>query len=230
MSIEENYKRVQDGIADACATSGRNTNEITLIAVTKFVPIERIAPAIALGVRSVGENRAQELTQKMDFFRSNDCSVHFIGQLQTNKVKYIIGQADLVQSVDRIQLAQEMERLAANHSIVQDILVEVNIGHEVQKGGIEESNLQEFLSSMSDMPHLQVKGLMCVPPAVDEQEAIPYFARMRKLFEQCKGIPGVNMQHLSMGMSGDYGAAIREGATMVRVGSALFGARMQTGI
>ncbi len=230
MYIEENYKRIQDGIADACAASGRGTDEITLIAVTKFVPIERIAPAIALGIRSVGENRAQEMSQKLDFFRSNGCSVHFIGQLQTNKVKYIIGQADLVQSVDRIQLAQEMERLAARDSVAQDILVQVNIGHEVQKGGIEESNLQEFLYSMADMPHLKVKGLMCVPPAVDELDAVPYFARMRKLFEQCASIQGVDMLHLSMGMSGDYKAAIREGATMVRIGSALFGTRMQTAI
>ncbi len=225
MCIAENYERIQDGIADACAASGRRTEDITLIAVTKFVPIERIAPALELGVRHVGENRAQELVQKLDFFKSRLCDIHFIGQLQTNKVKYIIGQVGLVQSVDRIQLVQELERQAAHLDVVQDILVQVNIGHEVQKGGIDEGNLVSFLGSMQDMPHIRVKGLMCVPPALDEEEAKPYFARMRTLFEQCKSIPGVAMQHLSMGMSGDYKVAIREGATMVRVGSALFGAR-----
>jgi pyridoxal phosphate enzyme (YggS family) len=225
MCIAENYERIQDGIADACAASGRRTEDITLIAVTKFVPIERIAPALELGVRHVGENRAQELVQKLDFFKSRLCDIHFIGQLQTNKVKYIIGQVGLVQSVDRIQLVQELERQAAHLDVVQDILVQVNIGHEVQKGGIDEGNLVSFLESMQDMPHIRVKGLMCVPPALDEEEAKPYFARMRTLFEQCKSIPGVAMQHLSMGMSGDYKVAIREGATMVRVGSALFGAR-----
>lgn len=225
MCIAENYKRIQDGIADASAASGRRAEDITLIAVTKFVPIERIAPALELGVRHVGENRAQELVQKLDFFKSRLCDIHFIGQLQTNKVKYIIGQVGLVQSVDRIQLGQELERQAAHLDVVQDILVQVNIGREVQKGGIDEGNLVSFLESMQDMPHIRVKGLMCVPPALDEEEARPYFARMRTLFEQCKCIPGVAMQHLSMGMSGDYKVAIREGATMVRVGSALFGAR-----
>ena len=225
MSIEENYKLIQDGIASACAACGRKPEDITCIAVTKFVSEDRIAPAFPLGIKNVGENRAQEMMQKLDFFRSNGCIVHFIGQLQTNKVKYIIGQADLIQSVDRIPLAQELERHAALLNIVQDILVQVNIGHEVQKGGIEENNLDDFLHSMSAMPHLQVKGLMCVPPALDEQEAAPYFSRMRKLFDHSKGIAGVSMEHLSMGMSGDYKAAIREGATMVRIGSALFGAR-----
>ena len=223
MCIRDNYNRIQDGIADACASSGRRIEDITLIAVTKFVPIERIASALALGVRHVGENRVQELIQKLDFFRSYSCDVHFIGQLQTNKVKYIIGQVGLVQSVDRIQLVQELERQASRLDVVQDILVQVNIGHEPQKGGIDEGNLIDFLESMQDMPHIRVKGLMCVPPALDEEEARPYFARMRTLFEQSKSI--LTMQHLSMGMSGDYKAAIREGATMVRVGSALFGTR-----
>ena len=225
MCIQENYSRVLEGIQSACAQSGRRPEDITLIAVTKYVPAERIAPALDLGITNVGENRAQELTEKLDFYKSRRCAIHFIGQLQTNKVKYIIGQVDLVQSVDRIQLAQELERQAYKHSIVQDILVQVNIGREPQKGGVTEEELPAFLSEASRMPHLRVKGLMCVPPEAEEEEARKYFARMRRLWEACSNIPGVEMRHLSMGMSGDYRAAVKEGATMVRVGSALFGSR-----
>ena len=235
MSIRENYESIREQIASACASSGRKQEEITLIAVTKFVPTDRIGAAFDLGITHVGENRAQELTEKLEFFTRHKCDIHFIGQLQTNKVKYIIGRVDLVQSVDRIQLAQELERMAAQRSIIQNILVQVNIGAEPQKGGIDEHNLSEFLHAMSDMPHLRAMGLMCVPPAVEAEQARPYFARMRRLWEASKHIPGVTMQHLSMGMSGDYTAAIQEGATMIRLGSALFGERprhtvLQTGL
>ena len=225
MSIRENYESIREQIASACASSGRKQEEITLIAVTKFVPTDRIGAAFDLGITHVGENRAQELTEKLEFFTRHKCDIHFIGQLQTNKVKYIIGRVDLVQSVDRIQLAQELERQAARLDLIQDIRVQVNIGEEPQKGGIGEENLTAFLESMADMPHLRVKGLMCVPPALEAEQARPYFARMRGLWEAAKRIPGVTMQHLSMGMSGDYEAAIQEGATLIRVGSALFGER-----
>ena len=225
MSIQENYAHIVERIASACASCNRKPEEITLLAVTKFVPVERIAQALQLGVTHVGENRAQELTEKLDFFKVHQCDIHFIGQLQTNKVKYIIGRVDLVQSVDRIQLAQELERQAARLDLIQDILVQVNIGEEPQKGGIGEENLAAFLESMVDMPHLRVKGLMCVPPALEAEQARPYFTRMRGLWEAAKRIPGVTMQHLSMGMSGDYEVAIQEGATVIRVGSALFGGR-----
>lgn len=225
MSIQENFAQIQEQIASACASCGRRTQEITLLAVTKFVPVERIAQALNLGITHVGENRAQELTQKLDFFVERQCDIHFIGQLQTNKVKYIIGRVDLVQSVDRIQLAQELERQAAQRGVTQDVLVQVNIGAEPQKGGIDEHNLSAFLHSMVDMPHLRAMGLMCVPPALEAEQARPYFARMRGLWEASKHIPGVTMRHLSMGMSGDYTVAIQEGATMVRLGSALFGER-----
>ncbi len=235
MGIRENYEHIQEQIESACAASSRRAEEITLIAVTKYVPIERIGTALDLGISHVGENRAQELVDKLDFFTNRKCDIHFIGQLQTNKVKYIIGRVDLVQSVDRIQLAQELERMAAQRSIIQNILVQVNIGAEPQKGGIDEHNLSEFLYAMSDMPHLRAMGLMCVPPAVEAEQARPYFARMRRLWEASKHIPGVTMQHLSMGMSGDYTVAIQEGATMIRLGSALFGGRppqamLQTGL
>ena len=225
MGIRENYEHIQEQIESACAASSRRAEEITLIAVTKYVPIERIGTALDLGISHVGENRARELVDKLDFFTNRKCDIHFIGQLQTNKVKYIIGRVDLVQSVDRIQLAQELERQAAQRGLTQDVLVQVNIGAEPQKGGIDEHNLSAFLHSMVDMPHLRAMGLMCVPPALEAEQARPYFARMRGLWEASKHIPGVTMRHLSMGMSGDYTVAIQEGATMVRLGSALFGER-----
>lgn len=149
-----------------------------------------------------------------------------IGQLQTNKVKYVIGNASLIQSVDRLELAKEISRLAVKAGITQDVLAEVNIGGEAQKGGIAPDELKDLLSIISELPGIRVKGLMCVPPAVGE-EARRYFASMRRLFEDIAsaGIPGVDMRELSMGMSGDYKSAIKEGATMVRVGTAIFGAR-----
>ncbi|OQA14705.1 MAG: hypothetical protein BWY62_00934 [Firmicutes bacterium ADurb.Bin356] len=226
MSLYDNLRRVQDGIEDACAMSGRKSNEITLVAVTKFVSTEVIAEGLDLGIRNVGENRAQELSEKLDFFKSKGCKIHFIGQLQTNKVKYIIGNADLIQSVDRIQLAHELERQASLKGIKQEILIQVNIGEEAQKGGISKFMLEAFLADISDMPHLKAVGLMCIPPALGEENTRPYFAAMRDLFENCNKLQGITMRELSMGMSNDYKAAIIEGATMVRVGSALFGRRM----
>lgn len=225
-NIADNYKRIQDTIAHACAMAHRDTSEITLLAVTKFVPVERIALAVELGIRDVGENRAQDFCDKLDFFEKNGFRPHFIGQLQTNKVKYIIGKAVLIQSVDRLELAREIARQAQHQDVVQDILVEVNIGGEAQKGGIGEHALPALLQELHGMPQIRVQGLMCVPPALNGEQARPYFARMRELFEACKEDGG--MRHLSMGMSGDYAAAIAEGATMVRVGSALFGARQYT--
>ncbi len=157
--------------------------------------------------------------------------MHFIGQLQTNKVKYIIGRVKTIQSVDRIELANEISRLAQKKNIVQDVLIEVNIGSEPQKGGAEPDKLNEFLSSISRLPGIRVDGLMCIPPAVDGENVRRYFAMMRELFEKAKGydMPNVFMNTLSMGMSGDYRAAVAEGATMVRVGRALFGERMRPG-
>ena len=147
--------------------------------------------------------------------------------MQTNKVKYVIGYANLIQSVDRLELAKEISRLAVKAGITQNVLAEVNIGGEAQKGGIAPDELKDLISVISELPGIRVKGLMCVPPAVGEGEARRYFASMRRLFEDIgsAGIPGVDMQELSMGMSGDYRSAIKEGATMVRVGTAIFGAR-----
>ncbi len=226
MSLYDNFNRVKEEIEGACASSGRSSDEITLVAVTKYVSTEAIAAGLDLGLTDVGENRAQELIQKLDFLKSRSCKIHFIGQLQTNKVKYIIGNADLIQSVDRIQLAKELERQASIKGLKQDILVQVNIGDEKQKGGIDGFLLESFLDDILDMPHLNVVGLMCIPPALSEEHSRPYFTAMRSLFEKCSKLQGITMRYLSMGMSNDYRAAILEGANMIRVGSALFGRRM----
>lgn len=227
MNITERYSAIKENIAKASARSHRNESEITLVAVTKFVPVERIAPALELGIRHTGENRAREFQDKLEFFREFGCFKHFIGQLQTNKVKYIIGQADLIQSVDRMELLLELQRQAQRHGITQDILIEVNIGAEIQKGGVEPDALPGLLEQVQELRNICVQGLMCIPPALNAEEGRRYFAAMRELFECCKSLPGVDMQHLSMGMSGDYPVAIEEGATMVRIGSALFGPRQQ---
>ncbi|MCR5611034.1 MAG: YggS family pyridoxal phosphate-dependent enzyme [Clostridiales bacterium] len=225
--VADNFRLVKERVAEAAELSGRSPKDVRLVCVTKFVDIPRIGEAIAAGGLEVGENRAQELVDKYDFFKENGQTVHFIGQLQLNKVKYLIGRADLIQSADRIEAFSEIERLAGKHGIRQNTLVEVNIGNEPQKGGIAPEELRELLKRISDMPHVCVKGLMCIPPAAGGEDARYYFKRMKELFENIKaaGISGIDMELLSMGMSGDYPSAIAEGANMVRIGSAIFGAR-----
>lgn len=232
MSIRENYIEICRNIADAAKRAGRRAEDITVIAVSKFVDEERIRQAHEAGANTFGESRAQELAEKMPMFEEFGADVHFIGQLQSNKVKYVIGRVKTIQSVDRIELANEISRLAQRKNIVQSVLVEVNIGSEPQKGGAEPDRLNEFLSSISRLPGIRVDGLMCIPPAVGEGDARRYFAGMRELFEKAKGyeLPNVFMNTLSMGMSGDYRAAVAEGATMVRVGRALFGERIRPGL
>lgn len=231
MSIVENYNEIMESIADAAKSAGRQPQDITLVAVSKFVDEARIRQAHAAGAVCFGESRAQELTQKLPMFEELGADVHFIGQLQTNKVKYVIGHVKTIQSVDRLELAQEISRIAAKKGIVQSILLEINIGAELQKGGAEPEKLNEFLLNISRLPALKVEGLMCIPPAVGAEDARRYFARMKTLFDKAKALdlPNVFMNTLSMGMSGDYRAAVAEGATMVRIGSALFGERVRPG-
>ncbi len=225
--VAETYRRVRDEIAEAAYAAGRSSEEIRLVAVTKFIDTDRIRPVFGAGCLEVGENRAQELVGKYDFFKEYGQIVHFIGQLQLNKVKYLVGRADLIQSVDRMGAFLEINRIASLYGTVQDVLVEINIGDEPQKAGIARAKLPELLSEISDMPCVRVKGLMCIPPMAGDAEVRSCFARMRELFMDMKErkLPNVSMDILSMGMSGDYRSAVAEGATMVRIGSAIFGAR-----
>lgn len=223
----ERLSEIRREIAETETACGRQQGSVRLIGVTKFIDTESIRPALEAGLKDVGENRAQELVEKSEFFDSFGVRKHFIGALQTNKVKYLVGKVELIQSVDREAVLYEVNRLAEKVGIVQDILIEVNIGCEEQKAGISEIGLPALLREAGELKGVRIRGLMCVPPALDEEEARPYFRRMKQLFEEMKGFEcdNVRMEELSMGMSHDFHAAIEEGSTMVRIGRALFGER-----
>lgn len=198
-----------------------------LIAVTKTHPVETILPLAKLGIVDVGENRTQEIVEKRNFLREN-FQIHLIGRLQSNKVKYIIDDVCLIHSLDRLSLAEEIDRQAQKHNRVMPVLVQVSPAGEEQKGGMPPENVLSFLREVSRLPGLHVRGLMAVMPNTqDEAYLSGLFADMRTLFERLRdeAVQGVDMEELSMGMSGDYLLAARHGATMVRVGSALFGPR-----
>ncbi len=230
MSIFEQVLRVRETMHDACVRSGRADDAVRLVAVTKYVETARIAEAVAAGVTAIGENHAQEFTEKLNFYENNHLDKHFIGQLQTNKVKYICGIADLIQSVDRLSLLDAIASFAARHGNVQDVLIEVNIGDEPQKGGVDVKDVPLLIAHMAKLPQVRLRGLMCVPPVSDDETVRVHFRRMRRLFETIQqDNPTLPIDTLSMGMSHDYPVAIEEGATMVRVGSAIFGARNYLG-
>ncbi len=225
-TIEQNIAEVKEEMADACARAGRKPERVLLVAVSKYQSVERMAEVAAAGVTTFGENHAQELTEKKTFFEQQGCRVHFIGQLQTNKIKYVCGFADLIESVDRQTLATQLQQKAGARGIVQDILIQVNIGAEDQKGGLPDEDLDSFAESLAQCANLRLRGLMCVPPAVEAEQARAYFRKMREHYERlrAKRDPAV-FDTLSMGMSHDFVAAIEEGATQVRVGTRIFGAR-----
>ena len=230
MTIGENLEAVRERMRLACQRSGRAERDVQLIAVTKFVETARIAEAVAAGVTEIGENRAQEFTEKLNFYKQNDLRAHFIGQLQTNKVKYICGKADLIQSVDREPLLDAIHAYAEKNGITQDITIEVNIGREAQKGGVTPEALPALIERIASLDHVRLKGLMCVPPAIDPEAVRPYFREMRALYEHLRcAYPTLPIDTLSMGMSHDFETAIEEGATTVRVGTAIFGPRNYTG-
>lgn len=202
--------------------------DIHLIAVTKTIDPPQIRQAIAHGIRDLGENKVQEIERKFDLI-PEDVRWHLIGSLQTNKVKYIIDKVSLIHSLDRISLAQEIDKRARQKNLVMDCLVQVNISHEDSKHGVEESQTLTFVSEVaSRYPNIRIKGLMGMAPLeAKPEDTRPYFKNLKQIFDavsQAK-ILGVEMKHLSMGMSGDYPIALAEGATMVRIGTAIFGKR-----
>ncbi len=200
----------------------RQGRPVTLIAVSKFVPPERMRPVYEAGVIDFGENYPQHLSEKWEQFP--EANWHMIGQMQLNKVKYLIGKVKLIQSVDRAPLVDEIEKRAASREMVQQVLLQVNIGREEQKGGVDPDGLEALLAYAAEKAHIRVKGLMAIPPA--GEEASPYFAAMSRLFERFHAVDSrVDMEILSMGMSHDYERAIQYGANMVRVGTAIFGPR-----
>jgi len=226
--ISENIKRVKEQIAAAAHSVGRNPKDITLVAATKMNDAGRVKEAVRGGIDVAGENRVQELMEKYEQGAYNGVPLHFIGTLQTNKVKYIVGKVDLIQSVNSIKLAKEISRIAEKQGICQDILIEINIGDEESKSGISPKELGSLLEEIAQISNIKVKGLMTIPPILSntaKNEA--YFRKMNELFVdiRAKKYDNINMEILSMGMSSDFEEAIRCGATMVRVGTGIFGAR-----
>ena len=257
--VTENYRKVEARVAAACGRCGRKREEVTLIAVSKTKPVEMIRELMAAGVRDFGENKAQEMKEKSEQI-GEPLHWHFIGHLQTNKVKYVVGRACLIHSVSSLHLAEAIQKEADKKNVQCPVLVEVNIANEVTKSGIGEAiqkeadkkNVQcpvlvevnianevtksgigeadavELVRQVAALPNLKVRGLMAIaPPVEDPEENRPYFREMRRLAESIRemGLPGVSMEELSMGMTGDFEVAIEEGATMVRVGTAIFGER-----
>lgn len=226
--IEENYKIIKDNIAQAAIKSGRKPEDIKLLAATKTVSPVLINHAISLGVDLIGENRVQELLTKIDDINKQSTDIHFIGHLQTNKVKKIVGNVSLIQSVDSVKLAREISETSIKKNIVTDVLVEVNVGNENNKSGVLEDYLEECVLNICEFKGINIKGLMTIPPICKNSlEVRKYFSKLYKLFVDIGGkkIDNINMNILSMGMSSDYCDAILEGASMVRIGSALFGMR-----
>ncbi|MBQ7096195.1 MAG: YggS family pyridoxal phosphate-dependent enzyme [Clostridia bacterium] len=206
-------------------------SDTQLIAVTKTRTSEEINAAIACGVRHIGENRVQELLEKYDHIQRENVSIHLIGRLQTNKVKYIIDKVDLIHSVDSYRLAAEISKRASAINKVQDILVEINIGGEESKGGILPDELCDFLKNISSLPSLRIRGLMAIPPIqIEPHQNYEYFLKMRQLLVDIsnKKLDNINMDILSMGMSDDYEDAIKAGSSFIRVGRGIFGQRNST--
>lgn len=223
----ENYRRIKDEVAQAAIQAGRNPGDVRLMCVTKTVEAEYINPVLDDGADLIGENRVQEFMGKKDALHLDGVEKHIIGHLQTNKVKYIAGEVDMIESVDSIKLAKEINKEFGKVNSIANVLVEVNIGLEESKSGCDISNLDDLLYQIAQLPNVKVKGLMTIPPICEEDEARKYFAKMHDKFLALKESPisNVDMQVLSMGMSGDFKAAILEGSNIVRVGSAIFGAR-----
>ena len=231
MSIQENVAAIRARIDAAALAAGRDPKEILLLAATKMNDADRVREAVAAGVDACGENRVQELVQKQPLGAYEGKPVHFIGHLQTNKVNKVVGRVDLIQSVDRTELLEAVNRTALRLGLRQDILLEINIGAEPQKGGFTPDEARALAAQMGQWPGVRLCGLMAIPPAsVEKGDNRKYFAEMRNLFVDIRGkkYDNVSMVCLSMGMTDDFEDAIAEGSTMIRVGTAIFGARDYT--
>ena len=228
MSIAENVARIRAELTKAAIAAGRNPNEIKLCAATKMNDATAVRQAIRAGVDCCGENRVQELTAKLAENAYEGAPVHFIGHLQTNKVKQVVGKVDLIQSVDSERLLREINKEAAKQGIIQDILLEVNIGEEASKSGFRAEDIPAVMEKIGEYSNVCMKGLMAIPPiSQKDAENLKFFQKMFQLYVdiQNKINDNVKVDCLSMGMSGDYQDAIACGSTMIRVGTAIFGAR-----
>ena len=229
MDITESVARVKSNIAAAAEKAGRRPEDIYLVAASKMNDSGRVREAIAAGIRICGENRVQEMVEKQAQGAYEGAELHFIGHLQKNKVKQVVGLASLIQSADSLELIRLIDKTALSRGIVQDILLEVNIGAEASKSGFSPEELPSALDSIARLDAVRVRGLMTIPPICSSRQEIePYFVQMKQLFiDICgKKYDNIRMDFLSMGMSADYETAIACGANMVRVGSAIFGKRI----
>lgn len=226
--IEENVARVREAMAEAALAAGRRPETVALCAATKMNDAEAVRRAVAAGVDCCGENRVQELLLKLPLCAYEGAPVHFIGNLQTNKVGKVVGRVDLIQSVDRPELLACLEKEAAKQNLTQNILIEVNVGGEASKSGFTVESARRIVDELGKYPHIFLRGFMTVPPvSVHRGDNRKFFAEMRRLYVDIKAkrYDNVYMEYLSMGMSDDFEDAIAEGSTMVRIGSAIFGPR-----
>jgi len=227
--VTENIKRLKEQIAQSAVKSGRNPDDIRLMAVTKTQPPALVNQAIAAGITLLGENRAQELCEKYDNYdKREELEIHFIGHLQTNKVKSVIDKVTAIQSVDSLKLAGEISKQAVRAGITTDLLIEVNIGEEESKAGTTPDEVEKLARKIAALPGVRVRGLMSIPPIWNENAGNErFFAQMQEMLVDIrdKNIDNISMEILSMGMSGDFDAAIKHGSTLVRLGTAIFGQR-----
>jgi hypothetical protein len=224
LRILRNTERVFERIERAAERSGRKPEDIRVVAVTKEASLDEIEVLLGTGrVKEVGENRVQQLVKRIDFFKEKRLTVHFIGRLQTNKVKKIIGEVDLIQSADRLNLAEEISKRASSRSIVQDVLVEVNVSGEESKAGVRSQELAQLIEKILDLPSINIRGIMTMAPFVAAEDTRPFFRQAFELFDKLKEMLGKDdFDILSMGMSNDFEVAIEEGSNIVRIGTAFF--------
>ncbi len=229
MNIKENVEKIFETVRKTAEKSGRKFEEIIILAASKTQPPEKIVEAYKAGIRYFGENRVQEGIKKIEQLKGKlpEAHWHLIGGLQTNKAKYAVRYFELVHSLDREPLAEELDKRAKKNGKVQDVLIEVNIGEEETKYGVKPENLKQLFEYSLEKKNLRILGLMCIPPYFEDKEmSRPYFRRLREMKEEIEREFKVELPHLSMGMSHDFDIAIEEGATIVRIGTAIFGERV----
>ena len=225
--IKDNLEVIRENIKNACIKAGRKEDEVKLLAVTKTVDVEKINYAIGCGATLIGENRVQEILEKLP--QLSPCTMHLIGHLQSNKARKIVGKADIIQSVDSLSIAKEISKQASKQGITQKILLEVNIGNEESKFGFDFNEVKERAHEIAEFDSIHISGLMCVAPICENKaHLVKIFSNMHNLFVDIgsKNVHNITMDILSMGMSGDYEEAIAGGANLIRIGSAIFGPRL----
>ncbi len=224
--IRKNYLKILENIQKICEKIGRSPDEIKILGAAKKQSSEKVKIAFELGVKLIGENYVQEAEKKISELKDLPIEWHFIGRLQTNKVKKAIKLFSLIQTLDKKKLAQEIQKQAEKNNLIVPVFIEVNIGKEPTKGGVEPEKLEEFIEEIKDLNRIKIKGLMCLPPYEEDPEKVrPYFKKMREFFEKIKPYMDSEFKELSMGTSNDYCVAIEEGATIIRIGESLFGKR-----